>query len=324
MSETAAEQLRRILHLLPHVADGEEHALEEVAALAGTSPDTLLSDLTSLVERFDAPGGFVEGVQIYLGGGGVSVVSSHFLRPMRLTMPELCALELGLSVLRSSAAPDELGPIDRALERLRRTVAELPSNERHAELRHAELAFAGRAQHLAAVRSSVVARRKLSIVYRGGASAAPPAARVIRPYALIYASGTWYAAAFCERSEAMRFFRVDRIEGAQPLDATFEPPAELDIAALLASGRAFRAESAPAMTVRYSPRVARWIAEREGRPLAADGSLTLEHPVADPQWAVRHVLQYGPDAEVVAPAGIRRLVAERLRAMDVPAPTGGD
>jgi hypothetical protein len=38
------------------------------------------------------------------------------------------------------------------------------------------------------------------------------------------------------------------------------------------------------MLVRYSPRVARWIAEREGRVIEEDGTLVIEHPLADPEW----------------------------------------
>ena len=57
--------------------------------------------------------------------------------------------------------------------------------------------------------------------------------------------------------------------------------------------------------MRYSPRIARWIAEREGKSLADDGSLTMEHPLADRDWAVRHVLQYGPDVTVLEPAEVR-------------------
>jgi predicted DNA-binding transcriptional regulator YafY len=76
---------------------------------------------------------------------------------------------------------------------------------------------------------------------------------------------------------------------------------------------AFVSDTRRRMTVRYSPRIARWVAEREGASLAADGSLTLEHPIADDAWAVRHVLQYGPDAEVLAPDAMRELVAARLR-----------
>ena len=69
------------------------------------------------------------------------------------------------------------------------------------------------------------------------------------------------------------------------------------------------------MRIRYSAKIARWIAEREGTPVTSDGSLTLEHPLADPAWAVRHVLQYGPDAEILAPESLRQAVRERLAAM---------
>jgi len=61
--------------------------------------------------------------------------------------------------------------------------------------------------------------------------------------------------------------------------------------------------------------IARWIAERAGKELAADGSLTLEHPLADEHWLVRHVLQYGADAEVIDPPEGRAAVRERLRAI---------
>jgi predicted DNA-binding transcriptional regulator YafY len=78
----------------------------------------------------------------------------------------------------------------------------------------------------------------------------------------------------------------------------------------------FRAGDAGTVTIRYSPAIARWIAEREGRELEAGGGLTLELPCADTDWAVRHVLQYGPDAEVLAPAEIRMAVRQRLDAME--------
>ena len=76
-----------------------------------------------------------------------------------------------------------------------------------------------------------------------------------------------------------------------------------------------RMADAGTLRVRYSPKVARWIAEREGKPIDADGSLTLEHPLADTDWAVRHVLQYGPDAEVLEPAAVREEIVRRLEAL---------
>jgi predicted DNA-binding transcriptional regulator YafY len=33
------------------------------------------------------------------------------------------------------------------------------------------------------------------------------------------------------------------------------------------------------------------------------------------EWAVRHVLRYGPDAEVLAPESLREAIADALRKM---------
>ena len=69
------------------------------------------------------------------------------------------------------------------------------------------------------------------------------------------------------------------------------------------------------MRVRYGPRIARWIAEREGTPIEADGSTVVEHEAITEDWAVRHVLRYGPDAEILEPAALRAAVARRLADM---------
>jgi predicted DNA-binding transcriptional regulator YafY len=44
---------------------------------------------------------------------------------------------------------------------------------------------------------------------------------------------------------------------------------------------------------------------------------TFSHPLADTDWAVRHVLQYGPDATVLEPAEVREAVVQRLGQMAV-------
>ena len=38
----------------------------------------------------------------------------------------------------------------------------------------------------------------------------------------------------------------------------------------------------------------------------------MEHPLADWEWGMRHVLQYGRDAEVVEPAALRERLKARL------------
>lgn len=315
MSDNAASQLRRLLQVIPRLADGAEHPIAELAADAGVALGTLLEDLASITERFDAPGGFVEGVQVTVSERTVSIVSNHFLRPMRLTMAELCALELGLSVLRRERPPEEQAAIERALERLRGVITRLPANEAYAGLRVAELPVPGYAQtSLATIRQAMRARERVRLVYRRGGDA-DATARVIAPYSLAFANGAWFVVAYCSRSEGIRVFRVDRIEAATATGERFELPEDFSVDALVAEGRILTGDTGNAMTVRYGPRVARWIAEREGLALAADGSLTMRHPLLDREWAVRHVLQYGKDAEVVEPAEVRQRVAARLEEM---------
>jgi predicted DNA-binding transcriptional regulator YafY len=65
--------------------------------------------------------------------------------------------------------------------------------------------------------------------------------------------------------------------------------------------------------VRYSPRIARWIREKGPVEECDDGSVVVRHRVADPDWAVRHVLQYGADAEILEPEACRKSITALLR-----------
>jgi proteasome accessory factor C len=229
---------------------------------------------------------------------------------MRLTMAELCALELGLAMLRRERTPAEHAVIDSALERLRRAIAQVPSNERFDGIRWADLGASGSPEHLSAMRTAIAECRTLELTYRSS-GATESTTRVVAPQSLVFAEHVWYLVASAPDG-ALRFFRLDRVEAARVLDERFDRDPTIG-ARVQEAGRAFSSETAQRMTVRYSPRVARWVAEREGLELAADGSLTMEHPVADEAWAVRHVLQYGPDAEVLVPETMRHLILERLR-----------
>jgi proteasome accessory factor C len=313
MTDTAAKQLKRILHVLPEIADGKEHKLSVVSRRVGIPKDVLLADLKSLADHQEAPGGYVEDMEIFIGPDRVSVRSDEFLRPMGLTAGELCALELGLAVLRAERPPDETAVIERARERLHKVMQRLPRGSGMIETRYAEVAPTEGLPHLNEVRRALRDRKKISITYRG-ATARASTTRTVRPYAVVAASGMWYAVAYCEESEGLRVFRMDRVEGAASLAERYEVPETFSVSETLREGRALQVDShPPGLKVRYSPRIARWIAEREGLPLDADGSVTIEHPLADHEWGVRHTLQYGPDAEVLEPAEVRKAVAERVR-----------
>ena len=314
MAETAAAQLHRILHLIPHLADGELHPLAEVADKARVPETTVLRDLQSISERFEAPGGFVEGLQIYIEPEGVSVHSNHLLRPMRLTRGELCALELGLTMLRRERTPEEHRAIDGALARLREAIVRLPRDDTGDAVTASAPVPPGRLEHLRTFREAQRGHRKVRLRYRGGGDR-ESSQRIICPHAIVFASGMWYTVAHCESSDGVRFFRLDRVEDVHLLDARFQPAPQASVEEIVRQGRAFRGDGAGTLTLRYSARIAHWIAEREGKPLAEDGTLTVEHPLADTDWAVRHVLQYGPDVEVLAPGSVREAVVTRLRVL---------
>jgi proteasome accessory factor C len=314
MTDTAAAQLRRILHVIPVLADDEEHPIAEVAERVGVDADTVRRDLWSLVTRFQEPAGFVEGVQVYIESDRVSVTSNHFRRPMRLTAPELCALELGLAMLRRERPPEEHRAIDRARERLRAVITKLPADPLRAEGYEASIGAQVDVVHLSKIRTALRSRRKLRLTYRRG-DADRSTERVIAPYALLAASGMFYIVAYCDQSKGIRIFRLDRVEGVEATSERFEIPPDFSLDDVLYDGKALHAEQLRTVRVRYSPRIARWIAEREGAALDADGSLTIEHPLADLSWAVRHVLQYGPEAEVLGPEEVRKGVEARLRGM---------
>lgn len=314
MTATAAEQLRRVLHLIPHLADGESHSLDSVARRLGVRRDDILGDIKSISERYEVPGGFVEGLQIYIDAEHIRVVPSHFLRPMRLSRGELLALELGLTMLRAERPPDEHRAIEGALGRLRQVVAKLPDDDASDDFRTASVSSAGNLEHLRALRDAIRGRRKARLAYRKADEDAA-ARRVICPYGIVFSSGMWYVVAHCESTDGIRIFRLDRVEQVERLDAKYESPRGFSLDAVIKEGKAFQAAAPGTLHLRYSPRIARWIAEREGKTLAEDGSLTMEHPLADRDWAVRHVLQYGPDVTVLEPAEVGQAVVRRLEAM---------
>lgn len=316
MAETAATQLRRILAVIPALADGEEHSLTDIAGRVDVAPGTLLRDLQSLAIRFDEPGGFVEGLQLYIEADRVSAVTNHFLRPMRLTLQELHALDLGLSMLRHERPPHEHGAIERARDRLQKAMVHIPAGELREGLRVAELPVAGHQEHLTVLREALAARHKVELTYRR-ASSNEATPRTICPYSFIVASGMWYLIAYCETAANVRVFRLDRVVEVRSLEKEYEVPEAFTVTSYLSEGRVFHHPEPRRMRVRYSAGIARWIAEREKVELDADGSVTIDHPLADEDWGVRHVLQYGPEAEVLEPADIRELVRARLAAAPV-------
>ena len=120
--------------------------------------------------------------------------------------------------------------------------------------------------------------RTVRIAYRK-ANAEHADEREIEPYGLAYDRNLWYAVAFCRKSQAMRTFRVDRIERLVPTENRFDKPEGFSAYAY------FREQS-----------------ERERE---ADGPMTVIRVEGEPEtlndicahWHLRHYLLERTDRE---------------------------
>jgi len=320
-AQTAKDRLGWALEFLPRIADDKWHPIEELEREFGSWVHALLADLRSIGDRANAPGGFVEGLQVFFSGDAISVRSNHFLRPLLLTPAEAAALEIGLALMEGERPPDERPSIDRVREKVRSSLTSKPTVNIHgAKSRttdmHADAAAAGDPAIVSLLRRAMRARQVTEIQYQRSGSAVPGVRRV-HPYALVATRGKWMLSAFCEATGERRNFRVDRIRRTSATRDRFERPANAD---QVVSADQHADGDTPGVVIQYSPRVSKWIRERlsssRGTRVVMDGeSVTVEHPLRDAGWAVRHVLQYGPEAVVVSPPAVRRAVQATLAAM---------
>jgi proteasome accessory factor C len=300
---------------MPLIVDRGDVPIHEVRDAVGVDALTLLDDLRALTERDDEPApGHIEAVTILFEPDSVSVHSPRFARPVRRTLPELCALELGLAILAASASAGERDAIDRARARVRDAIVAMPETEARSDLWYASGPRVTDEKTLEVLREATAKSAKVQMVYRRGDGAATTE-RVVHPYSVVPVRGAWFLVAYCERATELRFFRVDRIQSARRLPETFTDVIPNEVRDLLSQSGRVMSETADRLVVRYSARIARWIAEREEGETSADGSFIVSHPLGDDAWAVRHVLQYGPEAAVLEPSRIRDRVRETLRTM---------
>ncbi|HVF53286.1 MAG TPA: WYL domain-containing protein [Actinomycetota bacterium] len=172
--------------------------------------------------------------------------------------------------------------------------------------------------HLPVLFSAVVERRRVTFAYGGGTSEG--ATRLVEPYALAHRRGRWYVVGRDAERDAIRSFRLDRIQ--EPI-ATFEEGFGLpdDFRAddhLVAEPWEIGDAESQTATVRFDSSM-RWWAEQhlEGTTVSEGpgGSVDVELAVSNLDALVSWVLGFAPAVEVVAPEDARRAVADHAAAV---------
>jgi proteasome accessory factor C len=300
MAEHAHTQIQRLVTLVAWMSQRDNGPIgyAEAARQMGTTEAALRGDLKVLLGLTDGYRDWLASLSLSITAGGFTLGSrGAFRRPLRLSRDEALALILGLGGLRGGK---ELAA------RLGREFGTSPDNGEVARSwALGPTPGAGVAGLLGLARGARDGRRKLAIHY--AASSGEPSRRTVHVHQVVQAGGRWYLVAWCEKAGARRLFRVERILEAVELAETFAP--QRDLLRVKALRDLLSADGAPRARVAFRRTISRWVRERyPGGRDEPDGRYVVEFPVADPRWLAREVLQYGAEAEVLEPQGMREMV----------------
>jgi proteasome accessory factor C len=250
-------------------------------------------------------------IDLSFAGDTVTVTEDAGMRrPLRLTTAEATALLMALRTLADVPGVVDTAAVRRATVKVERAVGDAgttpPSPERSGE----------EEATTATVQQALAAGRALRIRYYT-ASRDAVSQRTVDPMRLLIVSGRGYLEAWCRRAEAVRLFRLDRVEHVIVLDEPAAPPPEAEPTDLSAGLFQPAPEHRRAVLVLMPD--AHWVAEYypvdeiEQDLDAPDGAIRVVMRYADPVWLVRLVLGLGGAARVVDPPELAAAVLQRAR-----------
>jgi len=285
---------------VPWIAEHPGAALEEIAARFGVSEAELEHDLELLPLCGLPPYTPDRLIEVEIVDGHVWIrFAEYFDRPLRFSAEEGLALLTAGRALLAVPGSDERGALATALDKL---AGALGATEGLS-------VEVGEPPHLDALRRAADTHERVEIDYYSFGRNATTS-RKIDPRSVFHAFGHWYAAAYCQQAQDERLFRLDRIRAVRPTAEHFDPAAggEIDFGESVYHPRS----DDPRVTLELDA-AASWVVESypseevEERP---DGSWLVVLAVSERAWLERLLLELGPAARVVTPAGLQTVGAE--------------
>jgi proteasome accessory factor C len=171
----------------------------------------------------------------------------------------------------------------------------------------------GSPDRTAGLRAAVERGRALRLTYYT-ATRDETTDRVVDPMRVLVVGDRAYLEAWCRRADAVRLFRVDRIDAFDELDEPAAPPPQAQPTDVR-EGIFHATPDQPLVTLRVS-RGARWITEyypcEEVRAEPGEHWL-VSLRASDLAWARRLVLGLGPEVTVVGPPELCEAVGAEAR-----------
>ncbi len=307
---TSTDRLGRLLNLVPYLLSRPGIRIAAAAADLGITERQLREDL-ELLWVCGLPGyGPGDLIDLAFDGDRVTVTYDAGIdRPLRLTPDEALALVVALRMLAETPGMANRDAIQRALAKIENAAGDLADAP-------VAVRIPGNDDRLSTIRGVVERRHALRLTYYT-ATRDEITVRVVDPMRVVLVAGRAYLEAWCRRAEAVRRFRVDRIDGFVELAEPAAPPPQAALADV--QDGIFQPTADLPLVVLRVGRSSRWITEyypcqqvREESPDAWLVSLR----VTDLTWARRFVLGLGPDVTVVSPPALaREVTAQAERAL---------
>ena len=253
--------------------------------------------------------------------GGYRLGRGHRLPPLLFRADEALALVMAVLDGHHDAA-DADDPVGRGIGKLVRALPEGVAAQ--AELvRRTAAATPDRAAArpdpgtLTSLVEACSARRRVRLGYRSEAGNELDVE--VDPWAVVVRHGRWYLLCWSHGAADRRTYRVDRVTSLATLDATFEPPDDLDPVGDLESAMAVGWEYAVEVVVDAPPdRVARWFGPSLGRAEPTDdGRTRITSTTGNPHFYVEALVRLPVAFHVVGGEELRaaaRVVGNRLLA----------
>jgi len=309
LSARGMNRTDRLVAMVLHLQGRRVVRAEQLAEHFEVNIRTVYRDIAALGEA---------GVPI-LGEAGVGycLMKGYQLPPVMFTADEASSLFVGGELVKQFTDASLHGPMGSALDKLR---AVLPRDRQdHVErlVNHTlVMKGGGRAEPGAAaqrwllpVQQGVVLRRVLRMTY-GGGDERGETQRDVEPLGVVYYGGAWYFVAWCRLREDIRHFRVDRIRRLEVTREVFPPRPDFSLAKHMQQARGGDV-TIPAKV--WFARRAQARAQRESSATliaehARDGGTEFSLFTWSLEWLAHWLLSFGPAAEAVAPARLRKLV----------------
>lgn len=309
---TSSERLPRLLALVPYLRTHPDVRLQELADVFGVPVRQVRQDL-ELLWVCGLPGGAPgDLLDLSFSGDRVTLLDPQTLdRPLRLTADEALALVVAARTLADVPGLAEREALDRALTKLEGAMGTGGTGGTGATAPPMQVMLEAEAAVLAPLRDAIDAWRRVHLRYLVE-SRDEVTERDVDPMRLLSWDGRWYLEGWCHRAEAVRLFRLDRIDALTVLDEPAAPPPTAR-SRDLAEGLFQPSENDLDVLLELGP-AARWVADyypvTPAASPAVPGTTRVNLRTPDWGWVVGLVLRLGGAGQVLAPAELRRRVAD--------------